>query len=117
MVNCVHQLIDDLVIWMNDKGISVFHLATRQIISVLEKPEDSPRGDLYWPRIAFPDPDRLIIGWSNYIWSLRVSLKTAQDEKEGTPISSGMSKILPSTASISFRAVQEKKWKLNIFSN
>lgn len=103
------QLIDDLVIWMNDKGISVFHLATRQIISVLEKPEDSPRSDLYWPRIAFPDPDRLIIGWSNYIWSLRVSLKTAQDEKEGTPISSGMSKILPSTASISFRAVQEKK--------
>ena len=103
------QLIDDLVIWMNDKGISVFHLATRQIISVLEKPEDSPRSDLYWPRVAFPDPDRLIIGWSNYIWSLRVSLKTAQDEKEGTPISSGMSKILPSTASISFRAVQEKK--------
>ena len=36
-------------------------------------------------------------------------MKTAQDEKEGTPISSGMSKILPSTASISFRAVQEKK--------
>ena len=30
------QLIDDLVIWMNDKGISVFHLATRQIISVLK---------------------------------------------------------------------------------
>ncbi|EMG49636.1 VPS41 Vacuolar protein sorting-associated protein 41 [Candida maltosa Xu316] len=103
------ELIDDLVIWMNDKGISIFHLAARQVISVLEKPEDSPRSDLYWPRVAFPDTDRVIIAWSNYIWSLRVSIKTAEDAKDTTPTSSGMSRILPSTASISFRAVQEKK--------
>ena len=100
------QLIDDLVLWMNDKGVTVCHLANRQIICVIDKPEDSPRSDLYWPRVAFPEIDRIIIGWGNYIWSLRVSLKT---EEDGTIASSSMSKILPSTASISFRAVQEKK--------
>ncbi|KAK6868009.1 Vacuolar protein sorting-associated protein 41 [Candida tropicalis] len=103
------QLIGDLVLWMNDKGISVFHLPARQVIAVLEKPADSPRSDLYWPRVTFPDPDRLIIAWSNYIWSLRVSIKTSEDGKDNIPTSSGMSRILPSTASISFRAVQEKK--------
>lgn len=103
------QLIGDLVLWMNDKGISVFHLPARQVIAVLEKPDDSPRSDLYWPRVTFPDPDRLIIAWSNFIWSLRVSIKTLDDSKDSAPISSGMSRILPSTASISFRAVQEKK--------
>lgn len=60
---------------MNDKGINVFHLSNRALIKVLEKPSDSPRNDLYWPRVAQPDPDRLIIAWSNYIWSLRISLK------------------------------------------
>ncbi|RCK63769.1 Vacuolar protein sorting-associated protein 41 [Candida viswanathii] len=103
------QLIDDLVLWMNDKGISVFHLPVRQVISVLAKPEDSPRSDLYWPRVTFPDPDRLIIAWSNYVWSLRVSIKTSEDAKNDAPSPSGMSRILPSTASISFKAVQEKK--------
>ncbi|KAI5954375.1 VPS41 [Candida jiufengensis] len=107
------QIVDDLIIWMNDKGINVFHLANRSIIQILEKPSDSARNDLYWPRCTQPDPDRLIIAWSNYIWSLRISLKTAEDkllqQKTQSPISSGMSKILPSTASISFRNIQEKK--------
>ncbi|KAG5420548.1 VPS41 [Candida metapsilosis] len=107
-------IIDDLVIWMNDKGINVFHLSNRVMIKVLEKPSDSPRNDLYWPRVAQPDPDRLIIAWSNYIWSLRISLKDTsvsnESDKDSAPVvSSGMSRILPSTASISFRATQEKK--------
>ncbi|KAI5962369.1 VPS41 [Candida pseudojiufengensis] len=104
-------IIDDLIIWMNDKGINVFHLANRSIIKILEKPKDSARNDLYWPRYTQPDPDRLIIAWSNYIWSLRISLKTSEDKQQDhqSPISSGMSKILPSTASISFRNIQEKK--------
>ncbi|KAI5958800.1 VPS41 [Candida theae] len=107
-------IIGDLVIWMNDKGINVFHLSNRVMIKVLEKPSDSPRNDLYWPRVTQPDTDRLIIAWSNYIWSLRISLKdnsapNAKDSDSVPVVSSGMSRILPSTASISFRATQEKK--------
>lgn len=107
-------IVGDLVIWMNDKGINVFHLSNRALIKVLEKPSDSPRNDLYWPRVAQPDSDRLIIAWSNYIWSLRISLKDGstldiKDQDSVPVLSSGMSRILPSTASISFRATQEKK--------
>lgn len=107
-------IVGDLVIWMNDKGINVFHLSNKIMIKVLEKPSDSPRNDLYWPRVAQPDPDRIIIAWSNYIWSLRILLKDGSSqsvsEKDSVPVfSSGMSRILPSTASISFRTTQEKK--------
>ncbi|CAI5757379.1 unnamed protein product [Candida verbasci] len=100
---------DDLIFWMNDKGINVFQISSKTIIAVIEKPEDSARSDLYWPRCALLDSDRLIIAWSNYVWSLRVSVKSKEDNESIG--SSGMSRILPSTASISFRSnvVQEKK--------
>lgn len=102
------QKIDDLILWMNDLGITIYHISTRQVISVIEKPVDSPRSDLYWPRVHFPEVDRILIAWGNYIWSLRASLRTVDDPHEKLTVSS-KSKILPSTATMSFRAVQEKK--------
>ncbi|CAK9436893.1 uncharacterized protein LODBEIA_P14150 [Lodderomyces beijingensis] len=105
---------NDLIVWMNDEGTHFFQISNRKIVKTIPKPSDSPRSDLYWPRVIFEDPDRLVIAWSNYIWSLKISLKSKDDinknENEAVaPASSGMSRILPSTASISFRAVQEKK--------
>lgn len=102
------QKVDDLIFWMNDRGITIYHIATRQVISVIKKPEDSPRSDLYWPRVHFPEVDRILIAWGNYIWSLRASIRTLDDPNEKLTIST-KSKILPSTATMSFRAVQEKK--------
>ena len=99
------HILDDLLFWMNDKGITIYQISSKQIITTIDIPQDSPRGDLYWPRVYFPEADRILIAWGNYIWSLRVSLKT---KDEGGVSSSTMSKILPSTASITFRAVQEK---------
>ncbi|EGW32401.1 uncharacterized protein SPAPADRAFT_153273 [Spathaspora passalidarum NRRL Y-27907] len=100
------ERVDDLLFWMNDKGINIYNFSLKQMLLVVDKPEDSPRSDLYWPRVTFPDPNRIIIAWSNYIWSLKISIKQNSDEKV---TSSGMSKILPSTASISFRNIQEKE--------
>lgn len=100
--------IDDIIIWMNDKGISIYHIPARSVIKVIEKPEDSPRSDLYWSKVSFPETDRVLIGWGNYIWQLRIALKTNEDKADEQG-STNMSRILPSTASISFRAIQEKK--------
>lgn len=36
-------IVGDLVIWMNDKGINVFHLSNKIMIKVLEKPSDRDR--------------------------------------------------------------------------
>lgn len=103
------EMIDDLVLWMNDAGITIYHIPSRQVISVIEKPEDSFRSDLYWPRISFPETDRLLIAWGNYIWSLRASVKGPINTNTGAG-SSMKSRILPAAASLSFRSsYQEKK--------
>lgn len=107
------QVIDDIVIWMNDKGISVFHTISRLVIKVIEKPEESPRSDLYWPRVHFLEIDRILICWANYIWCLRVSVRSASEKDDS---SSNKSRILPSAATISFRSVPEKKVEIeNVF--
>lgn len=101
------QTIDDLVLWMNDKGITIYHTTTRRVISNIPKPDDSHRSDLYWPRVCFPETDRTVIAWGNYIWSLRTSIKGANLNTGAG--SSVKSRILPGAASLSFRSAQEKK--------
>lgn len=99
--------IDDLIFWMNDKGITFYHVPSRLVISVIANPSDSFRSDLYWPRISFPETDRVLIAWGSYIWSLRISIKTPLNGNSGAG-SSIKSRYFPA-ATLSFRAVQEKK--------
>lgn len=103
----IHTL-DDLVFWMNDKGITIYHTAARTVVTVISKPSDSFRSDLYWPRISFPEIDRALIAWGNYIWSLRLYTKGYGGSNSGAG-SSMKSRILPSAASLSFRSVPERK--------
>lgn len=100
------QTIDDLLLWMNDKGITIYHITTKQVISTITKPSDSFRSDLYWPRICFPETNMLLIAWGNYIWSLKVSVKGSGGSGAGTSI---RSRYLPSAPSLSFRSANEKK--------
>lgn len=100
------QAIDDLLLWMNDKGITIYHVTTKQVITTITKPSDSFRSDLYWPRICFPESNMLLIAWGNYIWSLKISLKGTSGSGAGTSI---RSRYLPSAPSLSFRLSNEKK--------
>ncbi|CAN3374575.1 hypothetical protein DIURU_001026 [Diutina rugosa] len=85
--------VDDVLFWMNDVGITAYNIITRQVIKVFERPADAPRSDEYWPRWAFPETDRVIIAWGNYVWSMRI---TAAKKTET------VSSYIPS--SVSFRA-------------
>lgn len=100
--------VDDLILWMNDKGILVYHTSSRQIVKVIPKPNPDFPAHLYWPRVTFPDVDRVVVAWGTYIWSLRISLKTSGDSNTGTG-SLAKSRYLPSAPSLSFRAVNDKK--------
>lgn len=102
------ESIDSLLIWMNDMGITVYHISAKQVISKIAKPSDSFRSDLYWPRISFPEIDRVLIAWGNYIWSLKAITKSSSGGGSGAG-SSMKSRYLPSARSLSFRSVVEKK--------
>lgn len=108
------QAVDDLLLWMNDLGITFYHVPARQVISVVEKPSNAFRSDLYWPRVCFPETDRVLMAWGNYIWSFRVSLKTGLSGNTGAG-SSVKSRLLPSAASLLFRSVPEKSVSVEHF--
>lgn len=66
------EAVGEVLFWMNDAGITAFHTTTRRKIATFDRPADAPRLDEYWPRCAFPDADRVVVGWGNYVWLLRV---------------------------------------------
>lgn len=104
-------VLDDLVLWMNDVGITAFSLTTRSVIASYERPKDAPRSDLYWPRIYSPELNRIFVAWANYIWSLQISSNSMTDSSDDTNVSSKSSKILSSSGSI-FMQQRSKKVEL-----
>lgn len=105
--------LQDLILWMNDEGISVYHTVTKTKISTISRPPNSPRGDMYWPRCYFPEVDRIVIAWADHIWLLRVSEGSGNGSGSGSGGAGGSgsnsSKIMiPSSATISFRATSQK---------
>lgn len=113
--------LQDIILWMNDDGISVYHTTSKLKILTIERPPNSPRGDMYWPRVQFPEVDRIVIAWADHIWLLRV-VQTGPSTAEGPTTGSvkgggsviagnggsgglNSSKIfIPSSATISFRS-------------
>lgn len=86
---------NDVAFWFNDNGITFYNLQARKIIKIIPKPQKSPRSDLYWPEVAFPETDLVTIGWGNFIYSLKIFNKVDTSKK-----------LIPSSAS--FRVQQDK---------
>lgn len=101
--------VGDIIVWMNDVGIFFYDTHHRNVIKTIERPEGAPRGDLYWPRIHFPEIDRILIAWANNMWSIKIlsgSFGSTDGSQSGVAVSSAKSRIMPST--MSFRSVPEK---------
>lgn len=101
--------VGEIIVWMNDTGISFFDTYHRNIIKTIDRPDGAPRGDLYWPRIHFPETDRILIAWAYHVWSIKVQSGSASANNGvmgGAASSSAQSRIMSSA--ISFRSVPEK---------
>lgn len=101
------QLMNDMIIWMNDFGITISQLSTRQLVKKIKKPKESPRSDLYWPKVSFPESDRILIGWGNYIWMLRVSIASSNSTLDMSVL-----RAIPSSAS--FRSLIAEKKQVSV---
>lgn len=100
--------LDDVILWMNDAGITFCSIHSRSQLLKVEFPRENDeevRPSLYRPHVHFPESDRIIVGWGNHVWMFKISLKT--NGENGTNFDS----ILSSAAS-SLRAVPDKKVEL-----
>lgn len=101
--------IDSLIICMDESGINVYGQHSREKLLHIDRPANSPRADLYKPRICSPESNRIYIAWVDRIWNIKISAESAltganktakSDFFKSSLISSGASMILPSSSSI-----------------
>ncbi|VVT46441.1 uncharacterized protein SAPINGB_P001215 [Magnusiomyces paraingens] len=99
--------IESLIICMDESGINVYGQHSREKLLHIDRPKDSPRADVYKPRLCSPESNRIYIAWVDRIWNLKISSesalaghKTKKDFFKSSILSSGASMILPSSSSI-----------------
>lgn len=98
--------IDDVVFWMNDTGITFYSTASKaKLLNIPFPPDEQNRPDLYWPKVTFPETDRIIICWGSHIWQVKISILK-------NPEASNNLGSLLSTAASSLRGVPDRKVEL-----
>lgn len=101
--------IDNIVLWMDECGITFSDTVTKTELLNIPFPEQSSeiRPDLFRPHVHFPESDRIIVGWYDNIWLFKVSLTANSKESQNNHFGS----ILSSAAS-SLRASPDKAVEL-----
>ncbi|QLL34949.1 hypothetical protein HG536_0H03240 [Torulaspora globosa] len=100
--------IGDIILWMNDAGITFCSIHSKTQLLNVKFPNDGSdevRPALYKPHVHFPESDRILVGWGRHIWMFKVSLKSSIDYGKN------LGSILSSAAS-SLRAIPDKKVEL-----
>lgn len=98
--------IGDVVLWINDDGITIWNHVTKQQVLQVPKPDNISRADLYHPRMHLSDGhDRIYLAWADHIWILEVTQEKKERGKRlrKEPMNDGMSifsrRILSGSAS------------------
>lgn len=64
--------LNDLIIWCNSKGIIIYQISNKKQLLKIDVPPGLSRPELYWPKIQFIENDKILIGWVNYVWYLKI---------------------------------------------
>ena len=103
-VTAVYWL-EGLILWMNDSGINIYSQFSKKLLLNLPRPEDSPRADLYKPRICTPESNRIYIAWADRVWNLKITVTKVKESRN--ILSSGASMVLSSASSIRSMAIEQ----------
>ncbi|ODQ48462.1 hypothetical protein PICMEDRAFT_70096 [Pichia membranifaciens NRRL Y-2026] len=106
---------NDLLVWCNSKGITVGQMSTRNELLHIKVPIGMSRPELYWPKIQFVDTDRILIGWVDHAWYLKIFNESTKKNDRGEEVNNGFhssgqstSNVL-STAASSFKLHYDEK--------
>ncbi|OBZ81420.1 Vacuolar protein sorting-associated protein 41 [Choanephora cucurbitarum] len=55
------------IAWANDTGVKIFDTTTNMRITYIDRPEGSPRADLYKCRMCWKNDTTLLIGWADTV--------------------------------------------------
>lgn len=97
--------LEGVIIWMNDSGINIYSQFTKNLLLNIPRPEDSPRADLYKPRICTPESNRIYIAWADWVWNLKITVTKTKDTR--SLLSSGASMVFSSSSSVRSMAIEQ----------
>lgn len=106
---------NDLLVWCNSKGITVGQVSTRNELLHIKVPIGMSRPELYWPKIQFIDTDRILVGWVDHAWYLKIFNESTKKADQNEEISNGFrgvhhsSSNVLSTAASSFKLHYDEK--------
>lgn len=97
--------LEGLIIWMNESGINIYSQFSKKLLLNIPRPIDSPRADLYKPRLCMPESNRIYIAWADRVWNLKVTATKRKETKMALPSSASI--ILPSGSSTRSMPVEQ----------
>lgn len=66
------EIIGNVLIWFSDEGVTFWDLRTESVVSKISRPKGANfPAELCWPRVCFPEHDRMLIGWGDHIWLVK----------------------------------------------
>lgn len=99
-------LVEEILIWMSDDGITIYNLHTETVMKKLKRPKSSPPAELIWPRVNHQEYDRLLIGWVDHVWSIKIT-PVEKNRNENFRLSSAMSSFSRPTSEASITIESE----------
>ncbi|KAH3684079.1 hypothetical protein WICPIJ_004954 [Wickerhamomyces pijperi] len=66
------EIVKNVLVWLGDDGIGFMDLRSEKTLKIIKRPKNSFRAELILPKLNFIEHDRVIIGWVNYIWSIKI---------------------------------------------
>lgn len=91
--------IEDVIIWMNGVGLSVYGKFNKHLLLNIPIPVG---GEGCRPRICVPERNRLYIGWAGKIWNLKIEITKHRSSRRDSSLAS--KSLLSSSASMVFSA-------------
>ncbi|KAG6883937.1 hypothetical protein C0993_002682 [Termitomyces sp. T159_Od127] len=61
-----------LIAWANDLGVKIYDCVSQTRITFIDRPEESPRADLFKCTLAWQDDSTLIVTWADHIKVARI---------------------------------------------
>lgn len=74
-----------LIAWANDVGVKIYDTVSRQRISFIDRPPDSPRADLFKCTLQWHDDSTLLIAWADHIKLVRLRSRTRSNSPSSNP--------------------------------
>ncbi|CAG8500991.1 4625_t:CDS:10 [Ambispora gerdemannii] len=75
-----------LIAWANDMGIKMYDTNSKQRITWIFRPDNSPRPDLYRCHLCWRDDTHLLIGWADNVQVGVVKERKREENTQGPPL-------------------------------